>query len=90
MMKNMDLSGTNKKRAADSSDSDSNEEAKMEVDTAMTKGIKKTKVRNRQYYVDLKKNLRRRMKDGRVPDISELDKLLAEARAEAAEVSMQH
>jgi hypothetical protein len=59
MMKTMDLAG-NAKAEGDSSDfEDIEEEAPMEVDTVMTKTIKKQKPLPRTYYQSLKKTLRR-------------------------------
>ena len=91
MMRKMDLSGASKPKkerkggmVSDSSDSDNSEgEQNMEVDMKITKSIKKKKPMSRSYYQALKKNLRRSIKDGRMPDMSKLDQELAKAREEA-------
>ena len=81
MMKKMDLSGTAKKKetrkggAASDSDSDDseNQEQQMEVDMAVTKSITKKKPLSRAYHQSLKKTLRRKIKDGQLPDMAKLD-----------------
>ena len=80
MMKKMTLAKKSK-RVADSSSSDEedSQHGDMEVDTqpAVTKLIHKKKPLPRSYYQALKKNLRRKVKSGMMPDIAKLDKLLA-------------
>ena len=95
MMKKMDLTGASKQKkekkggnVADSSESDEsnadNEEQQMEDVVKFTKIIKKVKPPSRSHYKDLKKNLRRKIKDGRLPDVAKLDEMLAKAREEAS------
>ena len=87
MMKKMQL-GTGKNMNEGSSDSsdwedvpESNADADMEITTGMTKTIgKKKKPLPRSYYEALKKNIRRRVKEGSLPNIEQLDKILKQER----------
>ena len=60
-------------------DLDSDSDGQMDVDQAgrlqaqPTKQIFKRKIRNRQYYKELKKQLRRSIKDGRLPNVGKVD-----------------
>lgn len=77
-MRKMNLEKRNNKRGImDSSDSDSsdNEEKPMEIEMSANKQIKK-KPLPRSYYQSLKKTLRRKLKDGIIPDVSKLDAML--------------
>ena len=84
LMKKMNLEGGGikqklKNQGGDSESSDEeSDDGQMEGVTVMaTKQIKKKKVLSKSYYQELKKNLRRMVKDGRAPDIAKLDKMLA-------------
>ena len=82
MMKKMTLATTTGKKANDdssASETEQEQEQDMEItQTAQsaTKQIFKKKPMSRSYYQALKKSLRRRIKDGNMPDISALDKKL--------------
>ena len=80
MLKKMNLDRRIKKGGKDSSDSDSseNEEAAMDIDMTATKQIQKKKPLPRSYYQALKKSIRRKIKDGNLPDIAKLDAMLAD------------
>ena len=58
LMKSMDIAGTAKPEGDSSDYEDVEEEAPMEVDTVITKAIKKKKPLPRSYYQSLKKTLR--------------------------------
>ena len=87
MLKGMSLDQT-KSGIQGKLDLDSDSEGHMEVDEASramaqpTKVIAKTKKRNREYYQQLKKSLRRGVKDGRLPDPSKLDRMIADLKRE--------
>ena len=59
----------------------------MEVDEdnnlmQVTRLIHKSKPRSRSYYKALKKSLRRKIKDGQVPDVSKLDEEIERMKME--------
>ena len=84
MMKKVSLNKSHGKKMEELGSSDSSDEEQqwedMEVDQKMnvaaTKTITKKKPLPRSYYEALKKSLRRRIKDGNLPDISKLDAML--------------
>ena len=78
MLKKMNLD--KQKVESDSSDyEDIEEPVDMDVDATVgaTKSIKKKKPLPRSYYQAMKKNLRRQAKSGILPNIAQLDELLA-------------
>ena len=90
MLKKMSIGQESSKKKKinmqDSSDESSDDEVNvqdvgMQIDQigGPSKTIqKKKKVLSRSYYQSLKKDLRRKIKDGNVPNIDKLDKLLAQ------------
>ena len=86
MMKkmNLDQSGIKAKLAKQDSDSSESEEEEEQMDGVemnVTKVIqKKKKPLSKSYYRALKKSLRRKIKDGQLPDIGKLDKMLSKVQ----------
>ena len=79
MLNKMNLDRRIKKGGKDSSDSESSaDDNAMEVDMTATRQIQKKKPLSRSYYQSLKKTLRRKIKDGIMPDMAQLDAMLAE------------
>ena len=69
------------------SDSDSESDDNMEVDEENnlmqgTRLIQKSKPRSRSYYRALKKSLRRKIKDGQLPDVAKLDEEIERLKME--------
>ena len=87
MMKKMQL-GSGKNMNEGSSDSsdwedqpDDKADTEMDIGGGVTKTIaKKKKPLSRSYYEALKKNIRRRVKDGSLPNLEQLDKILKQER----------